>query len=83
MDGLKLEGLKLEVGLKLGVNRAIMDEGIQDEEQWTQNVGGYMQGFPKPGSTSEADPILIQLKQWCDKKWVSVVQFKTMSDPCP
>ncbi len=32
MDGLKLEGLKLEVGLKLGVNRAIMDEGIQDEE---------------------------------------------------
>ena len=71
----------------LETKRVILDLGIllfiQDEEQWTQNVGGYMQGLPKPGSTSEADPILIQLKQWCDKKWVSVVQFKTMSDPCP
>jgi hypothetical protein len=27
-----LKGLKLEEGLKLEANRAVMDEGIQDEE---------------------------------------------------
>jgi len=40
---------------------------IQDEEQWAQNVQGYMRGLPKPGSMSEAAPILIQLKQWQEK----------------
>ena len=28
---------------------------------------GYMRGLPKPGSMSEAAPILIQLKQWQEK----------------
>ena len=62
-------------------DRAILDEGrgIQDEEQWAQNVQGYMtmRGLPKPGSMSEAVPILFQLKQWCEKKWVSMTDFKS------
>lgn len=39
-----------------------------------------MRGLPKTGSMSEAAPILIQLKQWCEKKWVSVAHFKTVTD---
>ena len=35
---------------------------VQDEERWAQNVGGYMRGLLKPGSMSEAAPVLIQLK---------------------
>jgi len=34
---------------------------MQDQEQWAQNVQGYMRGLPKPGSMSKAAPILIQL----------------------
>jgi hypothetical protein len=35
-----------------------------------------MRGLPKPGSMSEAAPIFIQLKQWCEKKWVNDDTFK-------
>ena len=35
----------------------------------------YMRGLPKPGSMSEDAPVLIQLKQWCDKKCVSMAEF--------
>ena len=59
-------------GKELEANRAILHLGIQDQEQWAQNVQGYMRGLHKPGSMSEAAPIRIQLKQWCDKNWVSV-----------
>ena len=38
-----------------------------------------MRGLPKPGSMSEAAPILIQLKQWCEKKWVSMTDFKAVT----
>jgi len=42
---------------------------MQDQEQWAQNVKGYnIRGLPKPGSMSEAAPILIQLKQWRENK---------------
>ena len=36
-------------------NRVILDLvlDIQDDEQWTQNVEGYMRGLPKPGLISE------------------------------
>ena len=53
------------IGKKFQTNSAILDAGIQDQEQWAQNVEGYMRGFPKPGSMSEAAPIPIQLKPWC------------------
>ena len=36
---------------------------------------GYMRGLPIPGSMSLTAirlPILIELKQWCEKKWVSM-----------
>ena len=42
----------------------MLDAGILDQEQWAQNVEGYMRGLPKPGSMSEAASIFIQLKQW-------------------
>jgi hypothetical protein len=45
---------------------------IQDQEQWAQNVEGYKRGLPKPESMSEASPILIQLKRWCDNKWAKI-----------
>ena len=67
------------IGKELEGNRAIQHVGIQDEEQWAQNVQGYMRGLPKPGSMSEAAPILIPLKQWCEKKWVSTPDFLPFS----
>ena len=44
--------------------------------------GGYIRELPNPGSMSETAQILIQLKQWCEKKWVSVPrsQFKTVTE---
>ncbi len=42
--------------------------------------GGYIRELPNPGSMSETAQILIQLKQWCEKKWVSVSQFKTVTE---
>ena len=56
-----------EIETELETKRVILDLGSQDEVQWAQNVGGYMRGLLKPGSMSEAAPVLIQLKQWCDK----------------
>ena len=53
-------------------NRTILDAGIQDQEQWAQNVKEYMRGLPKPGPMSAASPILIQLKRWSVHKWVSM-----------
>jgi hypothetical protein len=38
-------------GKELEANRAILDLGIQDEEQWA--VQGYMRGLQKPGSMSD------------------------------
>ena len=29
---------------------------------------------------SETAPILIQVKQWCDNKWVIMEHFKTVTD---
>jgi hypothetical protein len=29
---------------------------------------------------SEAAPILIHLKQWCEKKWVSLAHLKEVTD---
>jgi hypothetical protein len=49
------------------------------EKQWAQKVEGYMRGLPKPGSMSEAASILIQLKQWCEKKWVSKTHFQAVT----
>jgi len=86
-----------EMETELQTNRVILDLVSQDEVQWAQNVGGYMRGLSNPGSMSlalalsihnklkmsEAAPILIQLKQWCDKKWVRVAQLKTVSVPSP
>ena len=60
-----------------------LDEGIQDEEQWAQTVqvqSGYMWGIPKPGSMSDDAPILIHLNQWQEKKWVSMTEFKAVTD---
>jgi hypothetical protein len=37
------------------------------------NVEGYILGLPKPGSMSETASNLIQLKQWRENKWVSMV----------
>ena len=54
--------------------------GIQDEEQWARNVQGYMRGLPNPGTMSAAAPILIPLKQWCEKKLVSITDFKAVMD---
>jgi len=45
------------IGKELEEIRVIQD--IQDEEQWAQNVQGYMRGLPKPGSMTEDTPILI------------------------
>jgi len=30
------------IGKELEANKVILDEGIKDEEQWEQNVQGYM-----------------------------------------
>ena len=38
------------IGKELKVNRVIQDAVIQDQEQWAQNVEGYMRGLPKQGS---------------------------------
>ena len=43
-------------------NRTILDADIQDQEQWAQNVEGYMRGLPNPESMTEAASIFIQLK---------------------
>ena len=59
-----------QTGEELEANRAILDAGIQDQEQWAQKVQGYMRGPPKPESMSGAAPILIQLKQWRGNKCV-------------
>ena len=42
-------------GKELDANRAILHLGIQDADQWAQNVEGYMRGLPKPGSMSEVE----------------------------
>ena len=41
------------IGKEFEANRVILDEGIPDEEQWAQNVEGYMRGLPKTGSMFE------------------------------
>jgi len=38
-----------------------------------------MRGLPNPGSMSETAPILIQLKQWQEKKWVNMTEFKSVT----
>jgi hypothetical protein len=45
-----------------------------------KNVEGYMRGLPKATSMSETAPILVQLKQWYDNKWVNMEHFKTVPD---
>ena len=66
------------IGKELESNRAILDAGIRDQEQWAQNVEGYMRGLPKPGSMSEAALILIRSS--CDNKWVSMEHLKKVPD---
>jgi hypothetical protein len=51
-----------------------VDSAIHDQEQWAQNVEGYVRGLPKPGSVSEAAQTLIPLDQCCDNKWVKTLQ---------
>ena len=70
--------IRKELGANFG--RIILDLGLRDEGHWAQNVEGYMRELPNLGSMSETAPILIQLKQWCEKKWVSVSQFKTVTE---
>ena len=39
-----------------------------------------MRGLPKTGSMSETVPILIQLEEWFDNKWVDMEHLKTVTD---
>jgi hypothetical protein len=38
-----------------------------------------MPGLPKPGSMFKAAPILIQVKNWCEKIWLSMTGFKEVT----
>jgi hypothetical protein len=70
----------------LEANRASLDEGIQDEEHSAQNVPlreaieseseSEKARTQNRWSMSEVAPILIQLKQWREKYWVSMTHFR-------
>ena len=63
------------IGKELEANRATLDQ-----EQWAQKVLRYMRGPPKPEPMSGAAPILIQLKQGCGNKLVSMAHFKAVTE---
>jgi hypothetical protein len=49
------------IGKELDANGTILDLGMQDAEQWAQNVQGCMRGLPKLGSMSEVEKNLNTL----------------------
>ena len=49
------------IGKELEVTRVILDTDNQDQEQWSQNVEGYMWYLPKPGSMSEIFPFFFRV----------------------
>ena len=57
---------------------------MEDQEQWAQNVEGYMRRLPKPGSMSAAAPILFSWNSGVrTNQWVSMAHFKTVKNATP
>jgi hypothetical protein len=72
------------IGKELQANEVIRMKasGIKSSghRMWRGTCDSSMRGLPKQGSMSEPPPILIQLKRWCNKNWVSVLHFKAVTD---
>ena len=69
-----------QLGAELEAHHSLYTGGVSDEQEWRKEADDVLCRFPHPSSMTEGAPLLLQLKEWQRKGWLSEVQFKGVTE---
>jgi hypothetical protein len=70
-----------QLGKDLEAHHSLYIEGgVYDKPVWKKETDTVLHRFPRASNITDAAPLLLQLKEWQEKGWVTEVQFKGVTE---